>query len=166
MKHLVVCILLLLPACGSQPDDARLISAEDFSAESYRGKIVLLNFWATWCKPCILEIPDLVKIRESFDPGRVEVIGVSLDRGRDPMTTRFKVLDFIAEHGINYPVVLDNEWKLVRRYYAADSVPRTFILDQEGGIYREHRGLPTDEDGAVDPFGAYSRDIQALMNGN
>ena len=126
----------------------------------------MLNFWATWCKPCIQEIPDLVKIRKSFDPAQVAVIGVSLDRGRDPTTTRFKVLDFIAKHGINYPVVLDDEWKLVRRYYEADSVPRTFILDQQGQVYREHRGLPTDEDGDVDPFGSYNQDIQALMDSN
>ena len=45
---------------------------------------MVLNFWATWCKPCIQEIPDLVKIRDRFDPAQVEVIGVSLDRGRDP----------------------------------------------------------------------------------
>ena len=70
---------------------------------------------------------------------------------------------FIAEYRINYTIVLDDQWQLVRRYYKADSVPMTFVIDQQGKVYRAHRGLPTDDDGRVDPYGTYVRDIQSLL---
>ena len=65
--------------CASQQSSA-VMPASSFDSETYKGKILLLNFWTTWCSPCRYEIPDLVNIRNSFDPEEVAVIGVSLDR--------------------------------------------------------------------------------------
>ena len=139
------------------------MAADDFSIANYRGKVLLLNFWATWCKPCIHEIPDLIKLRKQFDSSDVAVVGVALDRGKDPSATRAKVKGFIDKYHINYPIVLDDEWRLVRGYFKMEAVPMTFIIDQSGEIYRAHRGLPTDEDGRVDPVGIYGEDISALL---
>jgi peroxiredoxin len=133
----------------------------------YRGRIVLLNFWATWCGPCRYEIPDLVDLRASLDPDKVAIIGVSLDQGPEDKVR--PLLDqFIQRFAINYPVVLDGKFELVRQYYRQDLatvvVPMTYVIDQQGRLYRTHLGVPRDSKGRPNARAALSEDIEALLS--
>ena len=167
MARVVSILAVFVVTIGCSPDRQKpgLIAVDEFSIDSYRGKVVVLNLWATWCKPCILEIPDLIVLRARFDPDRVAIVGVALDRDKDPAAVAAKVQRFVTQHQINYPVVLDHEWTLVHGDYRTEALPMTFIIDQRGEIYRAHRGLPTSKEGNVDVAGIYGADIEALLAG-
>jgi cytochrome c biogenesis protein CcmG/thiol:disulfide interchange protein DsbE len=104
------------------------------SADSLRGKVVLLNFWATWCPPCRVEMPGF---QDVYDERRAEgfvVLGVSTDRaGRAP------VLEFLKEKGITYPVAMANG-TMLNAYGGARVLPTSFLIDRQGRIRHEVRG--------------------------
>src|SRR5215212_2742407 len=84
------------------------LDGSKFELESKRGRVVLLNLWATWCGPCRFEIPELQQIHDRYAPKNFEVIGVSVDESGVE-----SVRDFVKEQEMTYPVVLDAEGKLV-----------------------------------------------------
>ena len=148
--------------CAAQQSPA-VVPASSFDSETYKGKILLLNFWTTWCSPCRYEIPDLVKIRNSFDPEEVAIVGISLDR--DPPEVIRPILEkFIERYKINYLIVLDRKGELAQQYSAGSMVPMTFIIDQQGQVYKTHVGLPRDSMGRLNPLKVYAEDIQALLD--
>lgn len=101
----------------------------------YRGKAVLLNFWATWCGPCGLEIPWFTEFEQQFKSRGFEVLGVSMDEDG------WKVIKpFIAEHKINYRVLLGND-SVSQLYGGVDSLPTTFIIGRDGKVAFVHVGL-------------------------
>ena len=101
----------------------------------YRGKVVLLNFWATWCGPCQEEIPWFISFQQEFKDRDFSVLGVSLDDdGWDA------VKPFVARRKLNYQVVLGGD-EVTRIYGDVENLPTTFIIDREGRIARTHIGL-------------------------
>ena len=131
----------------------------------YQGKIVLLNFWATWCGPCRIEIPALVKLRSEYESSEIAVIGVSLDRG--PSEQVQKMLgEFIDRYNINYPIILDKNGSLVKKVVGGSvqslGIPMTFIFDRQGRIYAKHIGVPRGRTG-LDPYGIIKKDIEAML---
>lgn len=104
------------------------------SLEDFRGKQVVLNFWATWCGPCKVEIPSINRFaRENPD---VVVLGVAVDSGTLPVLKRAS-----AELGIEYPVLRGNAG--VQRKYGVRSVPTTFLVAPDGSISKSHVGVVT-----------------------
>ncbi len=104
--------------------------------EAYRGKVVLLNFWATWCPPCQAEIPDLIRLHRDFGD-RLVVIGVSLDRGPN---ARELVQDFYKKFEMNYPVVMGSD-QLAMRYGGISGIPTSFVIDKQGRIVEKIVGF-------------------------
>jgi len=103
----------------------------------FKGKVVLLDFWATWCAPCRQEIPNVKKIYSDFHDKGFEIIGISLDREKT------KLEDYLKSNEITWPQVFDGKgWdSRIGRLYAVVSIPSTFLLDREGKIrYRNLRG--------------------------
>jgi thiol-disulfide isomerase/thioredoxin len=131
----------------------------------FKDKIVLLNFWATWCGPCRYEIPDLVKLRSEYDRDKLAIIGVSLDQGSNE-----KVLNllekFIRRYEINYPVLLDVNGEMVRKIVGGQmqslAVPMTFIFDRQGKMRAKHVGVPRGKNG-LDPYGILKEEIESLL---
>lgn len=101
----------------------------------YRGKVVLLNFWATWCGPCQLEIPWFIDFEQQYQSQGLEIIGVSMDDEGWPV-----IKPFVASHKMNYRVLLGND-SVTQLYGGIDSLPTTFLIDRQGRVAKVHVGL-------------------------
>ena len=114
-------------------------SGKTIDLDSYRGKVTVINFWATWCGPCIHEIPDLIELSKELSDKNVKLIGVSLDRGPNVAED---VQNFVTEKGIPYQVVLANE-ELENAFGNISSIPTTFLVDDQGTIRQTIIGIRT-----------------------
>jgi thiol-disulfide isomerase/thioredoxin len=101
-------------------------------AELTKGKVVLLNFWGTWCPPCRMEIPDLVKLHNDLADKDFVMIGVALER--NPTSALQKVANFAKAQNMSYYLFVDTSNDIVRRYGGINAVPTTFIIDKDGKI--------------------------------
>ena len=95
---------------------------------SYRGKVVFLNFWATWCGPCRVEMPSMQRLYERFKKDGLEIVAVDLQEGRK------QVQAFVNELELTFPVLLDIEGS-VGQTYDARAIPTTYLIDREGLIF-------------------------------
>jgi cytochrome c biogenesis protein CcmG/thiol:disulfide interchange protein DsbE len=130
------------------PDFSRTdLDRREIRLAAYRGKVVLLNFWATWCEPCIVEIPRFAEWQRKY-AGRLQVIGVSMDDEEAPVRAAFK------KYRLNYPVVMGDE-KLGEQYGRVLGLPTTFLIDPAGKIRYQH-------DGATD-LEVMEREIRELL---
>ena len=100
---------------------------------SYRGKVVLLDFWATWCEPCREEIPNFVKLQNQYGARGLQIIGVSMDDGPDP------VREFYRQFHMNYPVVMGTP-AAAEAYGGVLGLPIAFLIDRQGRIHAKHLG--------------------------
>ena len=99
-----------------------------------RGKVTLINFWATWCGPCRIEIPDLIKLQKQYKD-HLQVIGVSVDEG--PVE---EVKQFAMQYRINYPIVMTTP-AINRQFSGIAAIPTSFVIDPEARIVQTHVGL-------------------------
>jgi len=118
------------------------------STASWHGKVVLLNFWATWCPPCREEIPMLIELQGRFKD-RLQVIGVSEDDAPPE-----EVRAFAQNMGINYPIVMGNN-DIPAEYGGVAALPTSFVVNTDGRIVQKHVGLY--------PIEVYEREISALL---
>lgn len=109
----------------------------DQKLSSYRGRIVVLNFWATWCVPCRTELPDLVALQNEYAALGVQVIGASADE----LSDRADVLKFIKETRINFPVWVELSTDQMKRFGVGPALPATLIIDREGKIDTVYSGV-------------------------
>jgi thiol-disulfide isomerase/thioredoxin len=114
----------------------RDLDGRELSSASLRGKVVILNFWATWCPPCRAEIPDLVALQEKYRDHLV-VIGVSEDEAGPEI-----VRQFATQHKINYPIVMMTP-ELEKMFPGISALPTSFILDRDSRIVQKHVGMLT-----------------------
>ena len=109
------------------------LTGQPITLAANRGKVVILDFWATWCEPCKTEIPHFVDMQNRYAGQGLQVIGVSMDDGEKP------VRDFQQQFKMNYPVVMGTA-KLAESYGGILGLPITFVIDRQGRIYKRHVG--------------------------
>jgi thiol-disulfide isomerase/thioredoxin len=126
----------------------RTLEGEEVSSLSLRGRWVVVNFWATWCPPCVREIPDFIALQSEFGSGQVQFLGLSVDDEEDV------VRQFAARVSLNYPVAVVDE-ELVGFFGGVDGLPTTFVVDPDGQMVNRHTGLITREE--------LRRELQARM---
>jgi thiol-disulfide isomerase/thioredoxin len=115
---------------------ARDLEGREISTASLRGRVVLLNFWATWCPPCRAEIPDLIALQEKYKD-RLQIIGISEDEGGVDGVKRYA-----AEHKINYPIVMMTP-EIEKMFPGISALPTSFVLDRDSRIVQKHVGMLT-----------------------
>jgi peroxiredoxin len=155
---LLAWIMLRHPSTANRDRVLQLHPAPDFSLtdltgqklalSGYRGKVVLLDFWATWCDPCKAEIPHFVEMQNRYRPQGLQVIGISMDD--DEQLAR----DFRQRFKMNYPVAMGNP-QLAEQYGGILGLPITFAIDREGRIVSRHIG-------ATDPS-VFETEIRKLL---
>ena len=127
-------------AAGRFPDfEETDVAGKPLSVSNYKGKVVLVDFWATWCRPCVGEVPNVIKAYQKFHDRGFEVIGISLDRDKDQLTT------FIRQKEMPWQQCFDSQGKLSGRYGIV-GIPTTYLLDRDGKIIaRDLRGGALEE---------------------
>jgi len=98
------------------------------SLESYLGQVVVLNFWATWCAPCRVEMPSFEKLYRRYRSEGVTVLAVTMDKNATP-----QIKSFVDEHNLSFPVLLDSKGE-VERLYPSMTVPFTYVIDRKGRV--------------------------------
>jgi cytochrome c biogenesis protein CcmG/thiol:disulfide interchange protein DsbE len=143
----IVLTVALIPSCrssrsthaaGAVHSEAPDFSLQDVNGQplnmsGYRGKVVLLNFWATWCTPCRAEIPEFDRLQTGYGPQGLQVIGISMDDGPKP------VREFSQQFKVNYPVAMGTE-KLAQSYGGILGLPVTFLIGRDGRIAAKYVG--------------------------
>lgn len=103
------------------------LDGKNVKSSEFKGKVVVLNFWATWCGPCIAEIPDFIEIQKEYQEKGLTFVGVSLDLSPSP------VKKYVARNDLNYPVVMGDS-EMVKDYGNFNGIPQTYVIDKEGII--------------------------------
>lgn len=142
---LLVALLASSPLAAKAPEqmpEFALPSALDdtvIDSNTQRGKVLLINFWATWCGPCRIEIPSLIQLHEQFKDRGFSVIGISMDNGNRKIVTHFA-----KKMEINYPIAMGSS-KTARAFGGIIGIPVSFLVDQEGKIIKSYTGLVTHD---------------------
>jgi thiol-disulfide isomerase/thioredoxin len=133
-EALVYSITKVAPATEGKAVDFNWVDAGKTMSysELTKGKVVLLNFWGTWCPPCRHEIPDLIKIATDLKNKNFVMIGVALERDQNGALK--KVKSFAEAQKINYVLFVDDSREIVNAYGGINAVPTTYIIDKEGKI--------------------------------
>ena len=122
--------------------DGQLVRLSDF-----KGKVVILDFWATWCPPCRAELPHFKALYSKYRTQGLEIVGVALDDGGASV-----VRPFVQAQGITYPILIGDE-KVTQAYGGIRGIPTTFVIDREGQIVNKYVGYQSREvfESAVKP---------------
>jgi peroxiredoxin len=127
------------------------MSGKDVSLAAYKGKVILLDFWATWCGPCKYEIPGFVELYSKYRDRGLVVLGISVDDTID------KLKPFAAQYKMNYPVLVGLDRDDVQDAYGPIwGIPTTFIIGRNGQICRKHTGMATKQQ--------FEKEILALLD--
>ena len=125
------------------------------SLEAFQGKVVILDFWATWCGPCRAEVPDFIALQNQYRDQGLEVVGVSIDPIAPQGGGAPAVAPFMKKYGINYTILMVNDPSAMAGYEVNRGIPTTFIIDRAGRITKTHVGQK--------PLRQFELDIKQLL---
>lgn len=150
---LVLIVTLAIPGfaadSGPAPDfTLKGVDGNDLNLSSLKGKVVIIDFWATWCPPCREEIPGFIELYKKYKDQGLEIIGISVDKDEN------KLKKFVTDNGVNYPIVSFTK-DVTEAYGGIQSIPTTFILDHQLNIVGKHVGF-------VEPA-AFEKEIEPLL---
>jgi peroxiredoxin len=141
---------LISPANRKPAPAFQLLTADGAKMQisDYRGKVVLLNFWATDCGGCVLEIPSFIDLESAYKSKGFTAVGVSMDISyenlKDANEAWGRVRPFIAKHGVNYPIAMGDD--AISRAYSLDAFPATYLIDKSGRIAVAYVGVVINKD--------------------
>lgn len=138
-------VLAQTPAPSLQLTD---LQGRNFRISDYRGSVLLINFWATWCAPCRTEVPELVKWQRQYGTQGLQVIGITY-----PPQTRLEVRRFARKTRINYPVILGTK-ATKTLFTSSEALPVTVIVDRQGNVHDSIEGIvfPDEFDAKIRPL--------------
>ena len=124
------------------------LSGGNIDLKDYRGKVVFINFWATWCATCKVEMPSMQKVYDQFKDQGLEMLTISVDKDQS------LIQPFMEEYKLTFPVLLDPESDVAKKDYKTTGVPETFIVEGKGVIRYRHVGpmTPTDIEQTILPL--------------
>jgi len=133
-------LFVALPLLAQEGQPAPDFTLKDLEGKSYtlselKGRVVLLDFWATWCRPCVVSIPHLNKLNLRFQEEEFLLLGISVDRYKSKSSLK----RFVKQYEINYPVLADKSGKVAARYRAF-ALPTSFLINREGKIAKRILG--------------------------
>jgi len=140
IRNTLACLILTIPIFGYAGD----FTLEDLNGKThrltdYRGKWVLVNYWATWCPPCLSEIPELINLHNAHKNNNLVVIGIAIQSG-----SSYKVADFAEAHHMNYPIVMGDR-DVTAQIGVVDALPVSYLYSPAGEMVDRHAGEVTKE---------------------
>ena len=118
--------------------------------DAYKGKFVYVDFWASWCTPCLASFPWLNQVHEKYKTQNFVVVGVNVDKKKELAE------NFLAEHPAKFPVVYDPSGSLAKKY-KVEGMPYSIVLDPNGNVVHRHTGFESDQ------TAAYNKAIEAVL---
>lgn len=173
LAHLIAAALLLglmgcqpklkLPVLGHAPTwKLRDLDGKEISSEQFRGKVVLLDFWATWCVPCSEELPGYIQMQKKYGRDKFIIVGISLDEAGAA-----HVKQFVTVKGVNYPIVLGKLDEVEALFGGMEALPTKLLIDQNGEIRDRTVGaapaFPEAGAGEGEAALGYERKVKALL---
>ena len=139
LKTLAIFLLLLAFPLSAAAADIEKIGEQDLRGinDSSKGKVLIVNFWATWCSPCVKEFPGLINVRKEFAESDLTIVGISVDYNPRPVET------FVKRNEVNFPILIDDG--TISTMLDIGSIPRTLIYDRQGNKILDHLGFISEE---------------------
>jgi thiol-disulfide isomerase/thioredoxin len=126
------------------------VAGNDVALQSFKGKVVVIDFWATWCGPCKVEIPHFIEFQEKYGPQGLQIVGISVD---DPVD---KLAPYVKEMGMNYPVLQGLGHEDVQDAYGPIlGIPVSVMISRDGKVCATHTGLTSKD--------VFEREIEGLL---
>ncbi len=139
MKKVIFVILIIFSVSAFSNDmphfELKDLSGKIVKSSDYKGKVILINFWATWCPPCKREIPDFIELYKKYQKEDFVILGIALDDLKS-------VTDFKNSYKINYPVLIGDQ-DVVRKYGNIRGIPTSFLVGRDGKIKKRYDGFRT-----------------------
>lgn len=139
LKTLVISLLLLACPLVAAAEGIEKIGVQDLRGivDSSKGKVLIVNYWATWCSPCVKEFPGLIRVRKEFAESDLTIVGISVDYNPRPVEA------FVKQNEVNFPILIDDG--SISTMLDIGSIPRTLIYDRQGKKILDHLGFISEE---------------------